>query len=175
MKSVFFLFQTSFQGGQNTSCPTLAGVKQLLQDIPAPCHVFDKKYEQGGIAFVKVDTQEKAWAPGLWLVFLKECCLFKRFFSLFFPLSIISQLSKDVYDTLFDSGCNLGSHVPWKEVPGAGGKLPILRPTSYHKNQEAANRVAKAKPKGHKKSASDEILGLIVFSLLFMFFPFFLF
>lgn len=134
--------------------------------------MFDKKYEQGGIAFVKVDTQEKAWAPGLWLVFLKECCLFKRFFSLFFPLSI-SQLSKDVYDTLFDSGCNLGSHVPWKEVPGAGGKLPILRPTSYHKTQEAANRVAKAKSKGHKRSASDEILGLIVFFLLFMFFHFF--
>lgn len=136
--------------------------------------MFDKKYEQGGIAFVKVDTQEKAWAPGLWLVFLKECCLFKRFFSLFFPLSI-SQLSKDVYDTLFDSGCNLGSHVPWKEVPGAGGKLPILRPTSYHKTQEAANRVAKAKSKGHKRSASDEILGLIVFFPTVHVFPFFLF
>lgn len=132
------------------------------------------------MAFVKVDTQEKAWAPGLCLVFLQECFLFKCFFLVFFSNSSISQLSKEVYDVLFDSGCNLGSHVPWKEVPGSGGKLPILRPTSYKQrgdeNQEAANRLAKAKSKGKvPRSTSMEILGLVVFFPTVHVFHFFFF
>lgn len=142
--------------------------------------MFDKKYENGGMAFVKVDTQEKAWAPGLCLVFLKECFLFKSFFLVFFSNSSISQLSKEVYDVLYDSGCNLGSHVPWKEVPGSGGKLPLLRPTSYKQrgdeNQEAANRLAKAKSKGKvPRSTSMEILGLVVFFPTVHVFHFFFF
>ena len=175
MVIIFFLFKTSIRGGQNTSHPTLAGVRQLLQDIKPTPKIFDKNYEKGGIAFVKVDTQERAWAPGLWLVFLKvfsEVLIVFKVFSfqvfLFFLNSFISQFSKKAYDVLYDSGCNLGSHVPWKEVPGAGGKLPLLRPTPSSndgpdRQQREANKVARAKTKVSKRSQSMELLGLIVF------------
>ena len=86
------------------------------------------------------------------------------------------QAKKDSED-MYDSECNLGSHVPWKEVPGAGGKLPLLRPTPSSndgpdRQQREANKVARAKTKVSKRSQSMELLGLIVFFLVVhLFFP----
>ena len=38
------------------------------------------------------------------------------------------ELPEKIYDSLYDSGCNMGVHVPWKEVANRG-KLPLIRPT----------------------------------------------
>ena len=76
---------------------------------------------------------------------------------------------------LYDNGCNMGVHVPWKEVEGRV-TLPLVRPTSAKQaaRDAAAALVAKAKSKGHRKTtASEEMLGSLVLFPVFGFHFFF--
>ena len=113
------------------------------------------------------------------------CCyfMFSLFCLIFFQIKcstfFLSHSSKELYDVLYDSGCNVGSHVPWKEMEGKG-KLPLLRPTSYKDRDgrdatAAATRIAKAKSRADcgRRGLSEEILGSFLFSIFHLFFHMF--
>lgn len=67
---VFSCCTTSIQGGRDTSHNTISAVKTLLQDVRFKFQIYDKGYNSGGCAFVKTDTQERAWVPGLHVLLL---------------------------------------------------------------------------------------------------------
>ena len=62
---VFSCCTTWIQGGRDTSHNTISAAKTLLHDVRFKFQIYDKGYNSGGCAFVKTDTQERAWVPGL--------------------------------------------------------------------------------------------------------------